>query len=144
MTPLLAFELIEAAPIVVFLAIVVGAWALMSFLAKKTNRAEERLDRLGRGQSGEPDSLEEKKQRFGGIKEAIAQLGGAMEGQNELEKNSLKLKLANAGFRSDGAPMVYQGLRLLCIVLFLVPTAGLMLYLSGFTQKALIYIVILG
>jgi tight adherence protein C len=40
--------------------------------------------------------------------------------------------------------MIYQGLRILCIILFLVPTTGLMLLLSGFTQKTLMYVVILG
>ena len=145
MTPLLAITAIDVVPFVVFAAIVAGAWFLMAALAKRTSRAEERLDRLGKGQSiSDIDTLEAKKQRFGGLKDAIAQLGGAMEGQTDLEKNTLKLKLANAGFRTDGAAMIYQGLRLLCIVLFLVPTAGIMLYFSGFTQKALMYIVILG
>src|SRR5205085_11032037 len=65
-------------------------------------------------------------------------------GSTELEQNKLKLKLTNAGFRSDTAPMIYQGLRILCIALFLVPTTGLMLLMEGFTQKALMYIVILG
>ena len=40
--------------------------------------------------------------------------------------------------------MIYQGLRIVCIALFLVPTGGIMLYMDGFTQKALMYIVILG
>jgi tight adherence protein C len=40
--------------------------------------------------------------------------------------------------------MIYQGLRILCIALFLVPTSALMLFMQGFTQKALFYIVILG
>ena len=145
MTPLLAFEMLDVAPLVVFFAIVAGAWFLMAALSRRTNRAEDRLARLGKGHSfAELDELDARRQRFTGLKDAIAQLGGAMEGQSELEKNKLKLQLANAGFRSDGAPMIYQGLRILCIILFLVPTAGLMLYFTGFTQKALMYIVILG
>jgi tight adherence protein C len=145
MTPLLALEVDFVVPIVVFFAIVGGVWFLMAALTRKTSRAEDRLARLGKGNSfAELDDLDGKRQRFSGLKDAIAQLGGAMEGQSELEKNKLKLQLANAGFRSDGAPMIYQGLRVLCIVLFLVPTAGLMLYFQGFTQRALMYIVILG
>ncbi|HEX3148777.1 MAG TPA: type II secretion system F family protein [Gemmataceae bacterium] len=145
MTLLMAITAIDAVPFVVFAAIVAGAWFLMAALSKRSNRAEDRLERLGKGQTfADVDVLDARRQRFGGLKDAIAQLGGAMEGQSELEKNSLKLKLTNAGFRSDAAPMIYQGLRLLCIVLFLVPTAGIMLYLAGFSQKALMYIVILG
>jgi tight adherence protein C len=145
MTLLMAITAIDVVPFVVFAAIVAGAWFLMAALSKRGNRAEDRLDRLGRGQStNDVDMLNDQRQRFGGLKEAIASLGGAMEGKSELERNTLKLKLTNAGFRSDNAPMIYHGLRFLCIMLFLVPTAGLMLYMSGFTQKALIYIVILG
>ncbi len=40
--------------------------------------------------------------------------------------------------------MIYQGLRVLCIALFLVPTSAVMLVMEGFTQKAFMYIVILG
>jgi tight adherence protein C len=36
----------------------------------------------------------------------------------ELEQGALKTKLANAGFRSDVAPMVYSGIRLACLALF--------------------------
>ena len=121
-----------------------GAWFLMSALSRRTSRAEERLSRLGRGQSEGELDLDSRKQRFSGLKDAIASIGGAMEGQSDLEKNSLKLKLTNAGFRSDNAPMIYQGLRLVCIALFLVPSSAVMLLMQGFTQKALLYIVILG
>jgi len=144
MTPLLAFGISDLAPFIVFGAIVTGAWFLMNALSRRTSRAEERLDRLGRGQSMSELDLDDKKQRFAGLKDAIASIGGAGGQQNELEKNKLKLKLVNAGFRSDSAPMIYQGLRILSILLFLVPTSGIMLFMEGFTQKALMYIVILG
>ena len=144
MTPLLAFGITDLAPFIVFAAIVTGAWFLMNALSRRTSRAEERLDRLGRGQSMSELDLDDKKQRFAGLKDAIASIGGAGGQQNELEKNKLKLKLVNAGFRGDSAPMIYQGLRILSIVLFLVPTSGIMLLMEGFTQKALMYIVILG
>lgn len=145
MTPLLAIGVAELAPFVVFAAIVAGAWFLMNALTRRSSRAEERLDRLGRGHSsGELPELDARKQRFSGLKDAIASIGGAGGGQNELEQNKLKLKLTNAGFRSDTAPMIYQGLRIVCIALFLVPTSGVMLLMEGFTQKAFFYIVILG
>ena len=145
MTPLLAFDWVDAVPFIVFGAIVIGAWFLMAALTRRQSRAEERLSRLGRSTSSpELDMLDARRQRFGGLKDAIASLGGAMEGQTDLEKNKLKLQLANGGFRSDNAPMIYQGLRVLCIILFLVPTTGLMLLISGFTQKTLMYVVICG
>jgi tight adherence protein C len=144
MTPLLAVDLTDLTPFIVFAAIVAGAWFLMSALSRRTSRVEERLSRLGRPQSLGEVNLDDKQQRFSGLKDAIASIGGAVEGQSDLEENKLKLQLTNAGFRNDNAPMIYQGLRILCIALFLVPTAGIMLLMQGFTQKALIYIVILG
>src|SRR5436190_5009551 len=124
MNPLLAVELSDVAPVLVFGTIVAGAWFLMSALSRRTNRAEERLTRLGKGQSTEELDLDARKHRFSGLKDAIASIGGAMEGQSDLEKNTLRLKLTNAGFRSDNAPMIYQGLRLVCIALFLVPSSA--------------------
>jgi tight adherence protein C len=145
MTALLAITLTDMAPFIVFAAIVAGAWFLMSALTRQTNAAEDRLARLGRPQSaGDVDGLDDRKQRFTGLKDALAQLGGAMEGKSELERNKLKLQLTNAGFRGDNAPMIYQGLRLLCITLFLLPTSGITLVYVGFTQKSMIYIAILG
>ena len=145
MIPLLAVTVTDVAPFVVFGAIVAGAWFLMSALSRRTNAAEERLARLGRPLStGSLPEMDAHRQRFSGLKDALASLGGAVEGKSELEKNKLKLQLTNAGFRSDGAPMIYQGLRLLSICLFLVPSAGVMLIMQGFTQKAMLYIVILG
>ncbi len=86
MTPLLAIGMTELAPFIVFAAIVAGAWFLMNALTKRTNRAEERLDRLGRGQSsGELPDMDARRQRFSGLKDAIASIGGAGGGQTELE-----------------------------------------------------------
>lgn len=135
----------EVMPILVFGIFVLAGWAIMNVLSTRTNKAVERLDRLNRPQSSAdmPD-IDDRRQRFSGLKDAIAQLGGAMEGQSDLEKNKLKLKLINGGFRSDNAPMIYQGLRVLLLALFLIPTAGVMIYTQGFSQKAFMYIVIAG
>lgn len=141
MIPLLAVEMTDLAPFLVFGAIVAGAWFLMSALSNRTSRAEDRLSRLGRAQSTADVDLD-KKQRFTGLKDAIASLGGAMEGQSDLEKDKLKLKLTNAGFRSDSAPMIFQGLRVVCIAFFLLPSSGIMFGMEGFTQKAFMYVAI--
>src|SRR5437763_14371808 len=114
MTPLLAFDLVDAVPFIVFGAIVIGAWFLMAAFTRRQSRAEERLTRIGRPTSSpDLDELDNRRQRFGGLKDAIAQLGGAVEGQSDLEKHKLKLQLANGGIRSDVAPLIYPGPRLL-------------------------------
>jgi tight adherence protein C len=137
---LMAITLTDLAPFIVFAAIVAGAWFLMSALTRTTSAAEDRLARLGRMNSvGDIDALDERKQRFAGLKDALAQLGGAMEGKSELERNRLKLQLVNAGFRGDNAPMIYHGIRLLVLAMFLLPTSGMVLYLYGFSRNAVIY-----
>jgi tight adherence protein C len=134
-------------PVIVFGAIVGATWFLMTALSKRTSVAEERLARLGRpGTMSEMNmgDLEDRQQRFKGLKEAIASLGGAMEGKSDLEKDKLRLKLMNAGIRSDKAPMVYHGIRLLVILLFLLPAGGFILLSYGFSMKGIVFLTFAG
>jgi tight adherence protein C len=125
-------------PVFVFVAIMGGTFWLLGLISKRNSLAEERLERIGR-----PKSLVEiemdthaSRQRFGNMREAFAKVGDVMQ-QNELEKNGLRVRLMNAGFRSESAVSVYQGLRLICLVAFLIPAAGGFLWASGFTLAAL-------
>src|SRR5205085_85980 len=62
--------------------------------------------------------------RFSGMVDAAKALSSPLMPHTELEQNALKTKLANAGFRSDAAPMVYSGIRLACLgLLFLMSIA---------------------
>jgi tight adherence protein C len=128
----------EWTPIAVFFVFMMGTWWMLSYLSNRNSQAEERLERLGRPKNlDQLDMLApEARQRFAGLKEAISSLGGAMEPQSELEKNQLRVELANAGFRSENAPMVYQGIRFATLVLFLGP--ALLYYLTnyGFSMKS--------
>jgi tight adherence protein C len=57
--------------------------------------------------------------------------------QTELEQSELKIKLANAGFRSDSAVAVYLGLRFASLLIFLLLACAIFLPKYGFTVKAL-------
>jgi tight adherence protein C len=105
-------------PVVVFLIIMGGIWYALSLLSSRTTRAEERLERFGRSRSMSDIDLgsQQRVERFAGLKEAASSLGGALEPQSDLEKNNLKIKLANAGFRSESAPSVYHGIRLISLL----------------------------
>jgi tight adherence protein C len=133
-------------PVFVFVGIMAGTFWLMSLISRRNSLAEERLERIGR-----PKSLVEmerdgttSKPRFGQMAETFAKVGAAMEPQNELEKNTLRVRLMNAGFRSESAVSVYQGLRIICLVVFLVPATGGFLWLSGFTLAAAWKIMLFG
>jgi tight adherence protein C len=136
----------EMAPLFVFGAIVAGTFWVLSAISNRNSQAEERLERIGR-----PKSLmdidvagAESKQRFAGLKDMFSSLGGAVESQSELEKNTLRVKMANAGFRSEQAVSVYMGLRIACLVGFLLPALFFFLLKDGFTLRSIEWTVFLG
>jgi tight adherence protein C len=109
-------------PLFVFGGIVAGIWALLSMISSRNSQAVDRLSRLGR-----PASLAEiedptkagKGAKFQGLTNAVKSVSSPLMPQTEVEQNALKTKLANAGFRSDAAPMVYSGLRIVCLAVSL-------------------------
>ena len=129
----------ELTPLFVFVAIVAGTFWLLSVISTRNSQAEDRLERIGR-----PKSLVEIEMaqadsggRFKGLKDAFSNLGGVMEPKSELEKNSLRIKLANAGFRSEHAAGVFHGTRVVCLAVFLVPALFFFLLKDGFTSKSI-------
>jgi tight adherence protein C len=136
---LLAFLSAEdLAPLFVFAAIMAGTFWVLTMLSKRNSLAEDRLDRIGRPKSlADLDLNNESRQKFAGLKEAFSNLGASMQPQSDLEKNTLRVKLANAGFRSESAPAVYQGLSLACLVGLTLPAAIGCLAVYGFTLSAL-------
>src|SRR5215213_3087111 len=102
-----------------------GTFWILTLISQRNSVAEERLERLGRPKSlvDLEMSATESTQRFSGLRKAFEGLGASMESGSDLEKNSLKVRLANAGFRSESAASVYQGLRVATLLVFLVPAA---------------------
>jgi len=136
----------ELMPMLVFGAIVAGTFIVLSMLSSRNSQAEDRLERIGR-----PKSLVDiemaaqgEKPRFAGIKDMFTNLGGAMEPKSDLEKSSLRIKLANAGFRSEQAAGVFQGIRVASLVVFLLPALFFFLLKDGFTVRSIQYTVILA
>jgi tight adherence protein C len=136
----------EMAPLFVFVAIMAGTFWLLSMISNRNSQAEERLERIGRPKSliEIEMSQAESRNRFAGLKEAFSNLGGVMESQSELERSSLRIQLANAGFRSESAAAVYLGIRVVCLAFFLLCALFLFLIKDGFTLKSIQYTVILG
>jgi tight adherence protein C len=131
-------------PFMVFAAFVCGVFGVLSMLSQRNSRAAQRLDRFSR-----PASLAEiedpkltKKERFGGVLELAKSISAPMMPKSELEQSELKLKLANAGFRSEAAVSVYLGIRFAVFISFLVVSCLLFLPKHGMTMKAFQPIVI--
>jgi tight adherence protein C len=126
-------------PVVVFIAIVSGVFWLLSAISTRNSQAEERLERIGRPKSLVEIEMAqaETKGRFAGLKEAFSNLGTQIDNSNEVDRNSLKIKMANAGFRSENAAAVYQGIRAVCLVAFLLPALFFFLLKDGFTVRSI-------
>ncbi len=103
----------------IFGAFVFGVWSVLSFLSNRNSRAAERLDRLNRpGSSPDLDDPKHNKERFQGVMDTAKALAGPLMPKTELEQSQLKVKLANAGFRSESAANVYLGLKFITLIVF--------------------------
>jgi tight adherence protein C len=134
-------------PMLVFVVFVFGTWYALSLISNRNSQAEDRLERIGRPKSLteiDLDSHANGGERFAGLKETISNLGNSLEPQSDLDKNALKVKMANAGFRSEAAPAIYQGIRVACLLGFLVPAVMIFGFRYGMTLEALQYVVIFG
>jgi tight adherence protein C len=113
----------ELLPLFVFGGIVFAVWSVLSMISSRNSRSLERLARLSRPQSmadlDDPQSLG-KKEKYQGLLDTAKAMSAPLMPQNLVEQNALKTKLASAGFRSEAAVMVYSGVRLACLLLFLV------------------------
>jgi len=135
-------------PMIVFGVIMAGTWWVLSMISQRNSQAEDRLDRIGRPKSLaeiEIASNQSKSRGMTGMKKTLEGLGASIAGsQSDLEKNSLRVRLANAGFRSESAPAIYQGLRIACLLLFLGPASVFTLVRSGFSLTSLYWVVACG
>jgi tight adherence protein C len=131
-------------PLMVFAGIVAGIWALLSMISNRNSQALDRLSRLSRPQSLadiEDPTKAGKGNKFQGLANAVKSISKPLMPQTELEQNALKNKLANAGFRSDAAPMVYSGIRLVCLTVSLLIALSIFVPGRPFGFKMLGYIV---
>src|SRR5947209_7956703 len=111
----------DLVPLLVFGGIVALIWAFLSMISNRNSRALDRLSRLSRTASlaDIEDPLKAKAGKFQGLTDAVKSISKPLMPQTEIEQNALKTKLANAGFRSDAAPLVYSGIRLATLGIFL-------------------------
>jgi tight adherence protein C len=119
--------LVDMIPLLVFVGIVLGIWAILSMISNRNSKAAERLSRLSRPASlaDIEDPTRAKGERFQSLVETAKALSSPMMPQTELEQSNLKTKLANAGFRSEAAPMVYSGLRVVSLLFFLLVSVAI-------------------
>jgi tight adherence protein C len=133
----------ELVPLLVFGGLVAGIFAVLSMISNRNSRAQERLERISRPASlAEIEDPKSKKERFQGVMETAKALSGPLMPQTELEQSELKIKLANAGFRSDSAVAVYLGLRFVTLIALTLLALAIFLPKYGMTYSALKPIVV--
>jgi tight adherence protein C len=127
----------EILPLLVFGALVAGVFAVLTMISNRNSRATERLEKMSRPASLAELEEGEKKERFAGLVDAAKTLARPMMPKTELEQSALKIKLANAGFRSDSAVSVYLGLRFASFALSALVSLGVFIPKYGLTLDAL-------
>jgi tight adherence protein C len=133
----------ELVPLLVFAGLVAAIFAVLSMISNRNSRAQERLERISRPASlAEIEDPKAKKERFQGVMETAKALSGPLMPQTELEQSELKIKLANAGFRSDSAVAVYLGLRFVTLIACTLLALAIFLPKYGMTYAALKPIVV--
>jgi len=107
-------------PLLVFLGIVLGIWSVLSMISNRNSKALDRLARLSRPPSlaDLEDPRNAKNERFAGLMETAKAISAPLMPKTELEQNALKTRLANAGFRSEMAPVIYSGIRFASLLVF--------------------------
>ncbi len=128
-------------PLAIFASITLAVFAALQLFSREQSRASQRLDEFNnpllreqqRGQKNGMSNLLEK---------AAPALSKALEPKSELEQSQLKIRLANAGFHSPQAPMIYLAIKTVCLVVGLVLGGGLGMYRYGTTQAGLTTLII--
>jgi len=135
-----SFDIVFLIPFAVFAAIAAGVWWMLDVFATRKPRAEERLavlnnPRKGRGELDDNKSSEAMSKM---LEKASAPLSKPLQPKNEQETNKLKSRLSHAGFRGETAHLTFLGVKVVLLCVGLVLGGGTILFLHGFSQKALI------
>jgi tight adherence protein C len=137
-------------PLAVFFGFLLAIWAVLSWISERNSRSTERLMRHSRPASlaeiEDPKAVK-KSERFQGITDMAKSISQPLMPQTELEQSALKVKLANAGFRSESAAAVYSGIRVASLGVFLAMALGLAALNSGTPMdkiKIILLVTVLG
>ncbi|OAI41726.1 secretion protein [Planctomycetaceae bacterium SCGC AG-212-D15] len=135
----------DALPLLVFGGVVMGIWAVLSVISERNSRMQDRLKRHSRPQSlaeiEAPTGGGKKTERFQAITDLAKNIADPMMPKTELEQSELKIRLANAGFRSESAAAVYSGIRLASLAIFFVISLAICLPMADPFLTKLKYIV---
>jgi tight adherence protein C len=129
----------------VFLAMTMGAWAVMSMIADRPVNAEERLKRVLNPTARRPNAatISSQQDRFQAkVASAASKLGQSLKPNNEADLGKLRLVLLNAGFRGENAVAIYHGMKILSMLLLVAIAGPLLVGKFGMTQSGITYLIL--
>src|SRR6516165_7974528 len=108
-------------PYVVFLAITLAVWAVLTAFADRgKGGAEDRLRRMMNPAAGRKEIEDQAARRQERIQTQMAKaankLGQSLRPSNEAELGKVRLTLMNAGFRSENAVAVFFGAKMILML----------------------------
>ena len=131
----------DLVPLAVFGMFAALAWWVLERAATGRPRALERLDELrsprSRRDRGEVLALKKADAMTRVLERATPALAKSLAPTSATELSKLKSKLAHAGFRSEAAQSVFLGLKFIGLLAGFFFGGGLVLVLSGITQRSL-------
>ena len=136
----------DVVPFAIFGMFAALAWWVLGLIAAGKPRAVERLDELKNPHSRRSGDSVATGKRTDAVAKVIEKASPALAKPltptSELELSKLKVKLANAGFRSEAAGSIFLGLKFVGLLAGLFLGGGALLSVSGFSQKTLFSVVI--
>jgi tight adherence protein C len=135
-------------PVAIFGCIAAVVWVVLDFVNKDPARAEQRLDMLSdprRRSTNAPKGDGFNKETLAKVLEkASPALSKPLTPKTEEEAGKLRQRLVEAGFRSEGAAMVFLSLKVLVALVILFLTGSISVFLGGFNTGNIMKAVIGG
>lgn len=126
----------------------VFAWWLLEFFVAAKSRAEERLEEFREPHARRSDRDDRAVKKAAAmtkvLERATPTLARPLMSKDAEETGKLKTKLAHAGFRSEAAPSIFLGLKIICAVLGLIAGGGGLLFWKGASTNTLMYAIAVG
>lgn len=134
------------AVVCVFLAVGSFAWFAIDYFSRDSRgSAESRLDLLNVSLRKGTESKESKVEKFTKVLEqASPVLSKHMEAKTEVERDKLKTRLAEAGFRNEAASGIFLTIKVISAATGLFLAGGITLVMTGLTPTLLLRSVLGG
>lgn len=128
-------------PVAVFGMFAALAWWGLELVAAGRSRTVERLDELRNPGKRRQDAAKNSTTMSRVLESAAPALAKPLQPKTDMEVSNLKLKLAIAGFRGEGASAIFLGLKFAGLIFGLFVAGGFNALVVGLSQKSALYII---